>query len=74
MKKEGLAAIAVLTPIWREQVAVSTAAYKVVEDCVALKGRVQDGFCLDERDKFTFAAEPAKRSYAELERLERLAK
>ena len=66
------ARIAELIPIWKAQLVISNAAYKVVEDCVALNGRVQDGFCLAEVADFDLRRAPAGITRDEIYRLEGL--
>jgi hypothetical protein len=64
--------IAELVPIWEAQVALSTAARDVVEQCVLGNGRVQDGFCGPEMEDYNAKRLPAIASRDEIYRLQDL--
>ncbi|MDQ1829833.1 TrbM/KikA/MpfK family conjugal transfer protein [Massilia scottii] len=68
--KAGIEAeIAKLTPIWNEKGAISSAARDVVEQCVALNGRVQDGYCKSEMADYDVKRLPAIALRDEIDRL-----
>lgn len=66
------AEIARLTPLWNAQTALSSAARLVVEKCVEVNGRVQDGNCAAEMADYDAKRLPAIALREEIYRLQRL--